>query len=284
MAAVREMTGFSPIDAGTMITPVVLTYNEAPNIGRSLEGLSWAKRVVIVDSGSTDATETLARAVSNVAWYTRPFDSHAAQWNFAIRATDITTPYVLALDADYRVTREFVRECQQAFLPGEYEAGIAAFDYQVLGRVLMGSVYPAKPVIFQPSSLRIEQPGHSQEMRVDGRVYTFGARLIHDDRKPVGRFVASQIEYSRLEAERLAGGARRWQDRVRRTGLMPLVSGLAAYLRAGGPLRGASALRYAYERTVFECILAMRVLENVKTSPTDSDAVDSDPARAEKIV
>jgi len=279
MSAFSETTGVRPMDVGTMITPVILTYNEAPNIGRSLEALSWAQRVVIVDSRSTDATETVARAFSNVAWYTRPFDSHAAQWDFAIRGTDITTPYVLALDADYRVTPEFVRECQETFLPGGYEAGIAAFDYQVLGRVLMGSVYPAKPVIFQPSRLRIEQPGHSQEMRVEGRAYTFDARLIHDDRKPVGRFVSSQIAYSRLEAERLAGDARRWQDRVRRTGLMPIVSGLAAYLRAGGPLRGASALRYAYERTVFECILAMRVLENGRGP---EGPVDPDPARADK--
>jgi len=60
---------------------------------------------------------------------------------------------------------------------------------------------------------------------------------------------------------------------------MPIVAGLAAYVRAGGPLRGAAAVRYAYERTVFECILAMRVLENGRGP---EGPVERGPARADK--
>ena len=41
---------------------------------------------------------------------------------------------------------------------------------------------------------------------------------------------------------------------------MPLVAGLAAYLKAGGPLRGSASLRYAYERALFECLLAIRLI------------------------
>jgi len=265
----------------TPITPVILTWNEAPNIGRGLESVRWADRVVVVDSGSTDETEAIARSFGNVAWFTRPFDTHGRQWAFAIGETAIDTPYVLALDADYRVPAAFVDECLERFLPGHYDGAVAGFDYEVLGRTLMGSVYPAKPVLFRPSALRIEQPGHTQEMHVEGTVYTFQSRLIHDDRKPVTRFVNSQLEYSRLEALRLARGGHRWQDRVRRLGLMPLVAGVAAYLRAGGPRRGAAALRYAYERVTFECLLAMRVLQD-RTAPGPTEAVQPEGSRAEK--
>jgi glycosyltransferase involved in cell wall biosynthesis len=247
-------------DAGALITPVVLTFNEAPNIARTLESLRWAARVVIVDSGSNDETEALARNFPNVSWHVRRFDTHGAQWGFAIRQTGIGSPYVLALDADYQVPGDFVEECRTRFLEGNYAGGIAGFEYRVLGSALQGSVYPPKAVIFRPSALRIEQPGHSQEMRVDGPVYRFASRLIHDDRKPIDRFVLSQLAYSRLEAGRLAAGSARWQDRIRVSGLMPLVAGLAAYFRAGGPFRGRAALHYAYERATFECLLAMRVL------------------------
>ena len=41
------------------ITPLILTYNEAANIGRCLTGLSWAQRVVVVDSGSEDSTAAI---------------------------------------------------------------------------------------------------------------------------------------------------------------------------------------------------------------------------------
>jgi hypothetical protein len=57
---------------------------------------------------------------------------------------------------------------------------------------------------------------------------------------------------------------------------MPLVSGLAAYVRAGGPLRGRAALRYAYERLLFECMLAMRLLDT-DAGERGGDAADGAP-------
>src|SRR5690348_1584101 len=92
------------------ITPVILTYNEAPNIGRTLEALRWASAVVVVDSGSSDATTAIARRFPNVRIFERPFDDHATQWNFGISETGIATPWILALDADYVVPPELAEE------------------------------------------------------------------------------------------------------------------------------------------------------------------------------
>lgn len=249
--------------AGALVTPLVLTYNEEHNIGRTLAALAWARRVVVLDSGSSDRTRAIAQGFPNVSWHVRPFDSHAQQWRFGIADTDIDTQYVLALDADYRVTDAFVDELAGPFADGQFAGGVAAFDYHVFGQALVGSVYPAKLVVFDRKRVNVTQPGHSQEMQVEGAVYRFKAHLIHDDRKPVDRFIRSQTEYSRLEVGRLAGATHlRWQDHVRRRGWMPLIAGLAAYCRAGGPWRGRAALRYAYERAAFECLLAMRVLED----------------------
>ena len=76
------------------ITPIVLTLDEEANLRRNLDSLKWAGRVVIVDSGSTDATEAIARSYGNVTWHTRPFDSFRAQWEHAIHQTDIDRRYV----------------------------------------------------------------------------------------------------------------------------------------------------------------------------------------------
>jgi glycosyltransferase involved in cell wall biosynthesis len=251
----------TPGKAG-QITPVILTLNEEPNIGRALNALEWADEVVVVDSGSTDGTERIARGFANVRWLVRAFDTHAAQWSFAIDAAGSRARYVLALDADYQVPNAFVKELQERFCASDYAGGIAAFDYRIRGRSLIGSVYPPKLVIFRPNLVKVSQPGHTQELQVEGATYRFSTPLIHDDRKPVARFVMSQLEYARLESLRLAGGrTRRWQDRLRSAGLMPLVAGLGAYVKAGGPLRGSASLRYAYERMLFECVLALRLQE-----------------------
>src|SRR6185295_1749201 len=112
--------------------------------------------------------------------------------------------YVLALDADYEVPPAFAEELAARFVPGRYAGGVAAFEYRIQGRPLRGSVYPPRLVVFRRTAVRITQPGHTQEMAVDGPIYRFDTRLIHDDRKPLARFVRSQLAYARLEALRLS--------------------------------------------------------------------------------
>src|ERR1051325_9934761 len=95
------------------ITPLILTYNEAPNIARSLAALSWAKDIVVVDSFSDDDTVAIAKSVPYVRVFQRAFDNHRNQWEFGLKETGITTPWVLALDADYVVSEELVAELDQ---------------------------------------------------------------------------------------------------------------------------------------------------------------------------
>ena len=92
------------------ITPVILTFNESPNIARTLEKLTWAADVVVVDSHSTDDTLERARAFPRARTFERTFDEHAAQWNWAVGETGIETEWVLALDADYLLTDELIEE------------------------------------------------------------------------------------------------------------------------------------------------------------------------------
>src|SRR5579864_7992976 len=69
------------------ITPVVLTFNEAPNIARMLSRLSWAKDIVVVDSGSSDETLSLLKSDRRVRIFQRAFDSFSGQWRFAMKST-----------------------------------------------------------------------------------------------------------------------------------------------------------------------------------------------------
>src|SRR5258708_20253417 len=130
------------------ITPVVLTYDEEANLRRNLDSLKWAERVVIVDSGSTDATEAIARSYANVTWHTRPFDSFRAQWEYAIHQTDITTEYVLALDCDMEVSAKLLEEIAAAFLGGNYDGGLMPIDYRYYGPSLAPSHRPPPIPLF----------------------------------------------------------------------------------------------------------------------------------------
>ena len=257
------------------ITPVVLTYDEASNIGRTLDRLDWAASVVVLDSGSTDETKEIALSHPNVKWFERSFDNHQAQWTHAIHNTGITTEYVLALDADMQLTDEFEKELQEIFLRGDFAGGDVSFVYCYYGRPLSGSLYPNQVRVFRRLDVLISQVDHSQHFAVKGPVYKFRNRLIHDDRKSLERWVAAQVSYQELNDQAIRnGGSSRFRDYLRRSGLMPPVIGLFAYLRSGGPLGGAASARYAYERMVCESLLAIRLM-NRRLKKREDDVRDS---------
>ena len=87
------------------ITPLILTFNEAPNIRRTLEQLSWAQEIVVVDSFSTDETLAIATTLPRTRVVHREFDSFAGQCNFGLQCA--RTEWVLSLDADYVLSDEF---------------------------------------------------------------------------------------------------------------------------------------------------------------------------------
>ena len=223
----------------------------------------------MLDSGSTDETEAIAKSFPNTDWQVRSFDCHRAQWAYGIYHTGITSEFVLALDADMSVPASFVEELRDVFLQRQYAGGATPFEYHILGRALYGSVYPTQLRIFKPEQVKVTQAGHTQEFSMDAPVYNFKTCLIHDDRKSLERWTSSQLSYSTLEANRVAADSKvRWRDRLRQMGLMPLISGALAYLRAGGPFYGAAAARYAYERAAYECLLAIRLM---------SDRIEKEP-------
>lgn len=253
---------------------MVLTYDEEPNIERTLESLRWASDVIVVDSGSTDQTEQIARSFPNVRWYFRRFDRHVAQWEHGIHQTGIATEYILALDADMQVTSPLLKEIEETFLSGGFEGGVIPFKYQYHGKALAGSLCPPQLRLFKRIEVRVAQPDHTQRFSVAGSIYKFRSSLIHDDRKSVERWVASQLSYQLLNEKELSnGGRRRMRDRLRHIGIMPPIVGLLAYVRAGGPFRGAAAARYAYERTVAEGLLAIRLMD-ARLKASDSQTTD----------
>ena len=119
------------------------------------------------------------------------------------------------------------------------------------------------------------QEGHGHKFAVEGRLYRFQSRLVHDDSKPLDRWAASQSATPATSTTRIAhaphAGGSSFKDRLRRAGLMPLAAGALAYARAGGPLRGRAALRYAYERVVFESLLAMRLMGEGEEGGVEGD-------------
>lgn len=247
------------------VTPVVLTFDEAPNIGRTLEALRWAKRVVVVDSFSTDGTLEIVRGFPNAVVVQRRFDGFASQCNWALREAPIETEWVLMLDADYLLSDGLVSELR-ALRPEEGVAGYAArFRYCVGGRPLRGSLYPPVTVLYRRALATYVQEGHAHRVRVEGATRRLEEYIRHDDRKPLGRWVGSQLTYMRQEADAL--GSRRWAelgwpDRIRALRFAaPFAAFFFALVVNGTILDGRAGLLYAFQRLFAETLLSLMLLE-----------------------
>lgn len=248
------------------ITPLILTYNEAPNIGRALEALQWAGDIIVVDSFSDDETVEIASSFPQVRVFQRAFDSHRNQWEFGLRETGIETPWVLALDADYVVTNEAVAALKD-LQPDAATAGYRAqFSYCINGRRLHSGIYPPVTVLYRRESASYVQDGHTQRVVVDGRVAELRARLLHDDRKPLRRWLHSQARYAELEGEKLLTTQREalgLRDRVRLLiGVAPAAVMVHCLLIRGGLLDGWRGFYYAFQRTLAELMLSLYLIES----------------------
>src|ERR1041385_5428362 len=146
------------------ITPLILTYNEAPNIARVLATLSWAADIVVVDSFSDDETVAIAKSFANVRVLQRVFDNHRNQWEFGLKETGISTPWVLALDADYVVTNDLVAELEN-LQPDPRTTGYrASFIYCINGKRLRSGIYPPVTVLYRREAASYIQDGHTQRV------------------------------------------------------------------------------------------------------------------------
>jgi glycosyltransferase involved in cell wall biosynthesis len=204
----------APVPMLDQITPLILTFNEAPNIERTLSRLKWAKEIIVVDSFSTDETCDLVRKLPQTRILQREFVSFARQCNFGLQ--HIRTEWVLSLDADYLLSEECVAEVTD-LRPSEEVAGYrAAFRYCISGRPLRASLYPPRVVLYRRARARYRDEGHGHRAQVEGTILPLRSVIHHDDRKPLDRWLREQDRYARLEAEHLLGD-RRWELGVGRS-------------------------------------------------------------------
>lgn len=251
------------------LTPIILTLNEAPNIGRTLERLRWAQDIVVVDSYSDDDTLSIVEQFPRARIFQRKFDSLENQWNYALRETGIGTDWVLALDADYILTDELYNEIS-SLRPAVETAGYRVnFDYCIYGRALRGSAYPPVTVIYRRGKAHYRQDGHAHRVVVEGPVMQLVGRMLHDDWKPLSSWLRSQDSYMQLELHKLLGKDEyglRLPDRVRKLRVVAPFCMFAFCLFAkGGILDGRAGLYYALQRMLAEILLSLYLINDDMT-------------------
>lgn len=245
------------------ITPLLITYNEAPNIARTLDRLVWARRIVVIDSGSTDGTVEIIRSYPQTEVVHRPFDDCATQWN--VGNDHVTGSWILSLDADYELSDSLVTELR-GLQPSPATSGYRArFVYRIFGRSLRGSLYPSRIVLYRKDKAYYRNEGHTQQLVLDGNVLPLANMIFHDDRKPLARWFASQRHYARQEADYLLASSRNSLRRIDRIRLAawpaPLAVLIYTLIVKGCLLDGWPGWYYVLQRFLAETMIALEIID-----------------------
>ncbi len=173
---------------------------------------------------------------------------------------------MLSLDADYVLTTELVDEIGNLDPIDELTGFCARFVYCVYGRRLRSGVYPPVNVLFRKSKAFYRQDGHAHRVVLHGRIGNLRSPILHDDRKPLGRWLKVQSQYTALEARKLLSSDSRslgWTDRLRRWRIVaPPAMLFYCLLIRGGVLDGWAGFYYAFQRMLAELMLSLYLIDH----------------------
>ena len=204
------------------ITTIILTYNEELHIRRCLENVCpFSKKVIVVDSPSTDRTVEICKKFANVEVVVHQYPGNQAeQFNWALDNLKIETEWVLRMDADEYCTQELIKEMQEKLpsMPNDVSACVLPLGRVFQGRLLkhgiVNGIYMIR--LFRQGKARYELRMMDEHLKVlDGRTVTFENKFVDASLLTISQFIEKHNGYSTKEAIQLLDaeyGLTDWKD------------------------------------------------------------------------
>lgn len=188
------------------LTVTIITLNEEKHLPKALQSIeSLAGEIILVDSGSTDKTLSIAKK-KGCKIYTRKFDNYANQKNFA--ASKAKGDWILSLDADEEIAPELATEIRQIPDQARDDGGVVAYSIPRRNIILGKEI---KHTRWQPELDRhvwLWRKGKAkwvgevhEELKVDGKIGKLKHSKIHYQYETVSEFLEMMNRYSTRESK-----------------------------------------------------------------------------------
>jgi glycosyltransferase involved in cell wall biosynthesis len=208
------------------LSAIVIAKDNERTIARCVESLRFADEIVVVDSGSTDATPDICRSLGARVHITDDWPGHGPQKN---RALDLATgDWVLSVDSDEWVTPA-LREEISALLrsPAERRGYAMPRCSSFCGREMKHSGWWPDYVVrlFRRDAGRFTDDDTHERLVVDGGIGKLKAPLMHEAIVDLDQMLLKMNAYS-------SGSARMKREAGGRGGVLRgIAHGLWAFLR-----------------------------------------------------
>ena len=187
------------------ITGLVLTYNGERLLGKCLESLAFCDAVIVVDSFSSDATESIARE-HGATFVQHPWSGALPQFEYALGLVE--TDWVVSLDQD-EICSEPLRDAILAALPGA-PADLCGFTPArrswYYDRFLKHSGwYPDRLLrVFRRNGVHFTQSGAHEHIDPNGRTRELDGDILHYPYKHFREHLDKINSYAQQGADDLA--------------------------------------------------------------------------------
>ena len=197
--------------ARATLSVIIITLNEAAHIGECIDSVSFANEIVVVDSGSTDATREIAKEKGAKVVLTEDWPGFGRQKN---RALDLATcDWVLSIDADERVTPELEQEVLAVLtVAGSAQttqnASAAPADLATAYRIARLSNFGGRWIrhsgwwpdhvlrLFKRGTARFKDVAVHESVITDSPVATLNSHFLHYPYASLEQFIAKINHYS----------------------------------------------------------------------------------------
>jgi glycosyltransferase involved in cell wall biosynthesis len=189
------------------LSAIIITRNEAANIGECLDSLAFCDERIVVDCGSSDGTVLIAREKrARVAFH--DWKGFGAQKNYALSLAH--GEWVLSIDADERVTPELAQAIRAAIEAGDahgYEVPrLTTFCGQVMNRAPWNRDYVCR--LFRRGRARFSDDLVHERIICDGRIGRIRVPLMHHSVRKLEDALRRMDGYSTLSAQQIVASGR----------------------------------------------------------------------------
>jgi glycosyltransferase involved in cell wall biosynthesis len=182
------------------VSAIVITKDNERTIRRCIESLRWADEIVVVDSGSTDATPDICRALGARVHVTVDWPGHGPQKN---RALDLATgEWVFSLDSDEWVTPGLRAEIERTLAVPDAAGYAVPRRSSFCGRFMRHSGWWPDYVVrlFRRDAGRFTDDHTHERLKVDGAVRRLREPIMHEAIDNLEQMLGKMNAYSTAAA------------------------------------------------------------------------------------
>ncbi len=192
----------SSAESTPKVDVLIATLNEASHIAETVENSRQLGNVFVLDSGSTDGTQELARQAGATVTE-HAFMNYAAQKNWGLDNLPFTGEWIFILDADERLTPALIDDIRKAV--ARSDGTVAYFINRMvifMGQAIRhGGYFPSWNLrLFKRGRARYEERSVHEHMVCAGRTAYLPHYMLHLRRESLSQYIAKHIGYADMES------------------------------------------------------------------------------------